>query len=440
LDRVEFPALLAKVERKRQTRILNQKQIRRNFVTTLTATADLKAQHAELLREADAIVTTAERQKRSLTPSENSAISDRLARAENLKTQIANTSKPEDPGTLRAKLDAMRVQYSIPRVSSTRSPEEGEPIVPKRFLTEYRTDFYIYLQSFGQQIRASLTESVDAAGGFAAPITVDNQIVPLAPQDLAVRRLATVIPTKGDRLIPQKSTFGSAALTTETSAFAGTAPALSQISLGAYMVGTLAAASLEILQDVPEFEAFVLDDISLDIQTLEENWFVNGTGSGQPQGLIGNVGAGITDEPDTNGNLISINATLDVIGSLNSMYYANATWLMSRATAIGLRKAQLQSNAYVPLFHRENGQDTLHGYPVAYSESMPTASRGACPCLFGDFRRGYIVADRGGSAVRLKVIDQLFGSQGTIGLIGYRRCDGKVRRSEAIQSLNVSAS
>jgi HK97 family phage major capsid protein len=285
-----------------------------------------------------------------------------------------------------------------------------------------------------------LTESVDAAGGFAAPITVANEIVPLAPADLAVRRLATVIATKSDRLIPQKSSFGSAALTTEASAFAGTVPALSQITLSAFMAGTLAACSLEVLQDVPEFEAFVLDDISLDIQQLEEGWFVNGTGSGQPQGLIGNVGAGITDEPDTNGNLVSIDATLDCIGSLNSMYYQNASWLMSRATAIGIRKAQLQTAAYEPVFRRENGVDTLHGYEVAYSESMPAAARGACPALFGDFARGYVIGDRGGSAVRLKVVDQMWATAGTVGLIGYRRTDGRVRRSEAIQSLNISAS
>jgi len=115
-------------------------------------------------------------------------------------------------------------------------------------------------------------------------------------------------------------------------------------------------------------------------------------------------------------------------------------FLLSRASAIGIRKAQLAENAYVPIFHRENGVDLLHGYPVAYSESMPTAARSATPVLFGDFKRGYIIGDRGGSAVRLKVVDQLWATQGTVGLIGYRRTDGRVRRSEAIQSYNVAAS
>lgn len=397
-----------------------------------TATVDLRARHAEVLKSADAIVTMAERQKRPLTSSETDMVNSRLAEAGRLATQI------QGAGTDRvAQFKAMRAQFPASPVYAAPFAD-GEPIAPKRFLREYRDAFYSYLES--KRISASLTESVDAAGGFAAPITVDNEIVPLAPADLAVRRLATVISTKSDRLIPQKSSFGSAALTTEASAFGGTAPTLSQIPLTAYTAGTLAACSLEVLQDVPEFEAFVLDDISLDIQQLEEGWFVNGTGSGQPQGLIGNVGGGITDEPDTNGNLVSINATLDCIGSLNSMYYQNASWLMSRATAIGIRKAQLQTAAWAPVFIRENGVDTLHGYPVAYSEAMPAAARGACPVLFGDVRRAYVIGDRGGSAVRLKVVDQMWATAGTIGLIGYRRTDGRVRRSEAVTSLNISAS
>jgi HK97 family phage major capsid protein len=395
--------------------------------------ATLKARHAEVINAADAIVNMAERQKRNLTTTEHEKVNGHLAEAGRLKNQMDAAGG----GDRIAQFKAYRAQFPASPVYATPFAD-GEPIVPKRFLREYRDAFYTYLES--RRISASLTESVDAAGGFAAPITVANEIVPLAPADLAVRRLATVIATKSDRLIPQKSSFGSAALTTEASAFAGTVPALSQITLSAFMAGTLAACSLEVLQDVPEFEAFVLDDISLDIQQLEEGWFVNGTGSGQPQGLIGNVGAGITDEPDTNGNLVSINATLDCIGSLNSMYYQNASWLMSRATAIGIRKAQLQTNAYEPVFRRENGVDTLHGYPVAYSESMPTAARGACPALFGDFRRGYVIGDRGGPAVRLKVVDQMWATAGTVGLIGYRRTDGRVRRSEAIQSLNISAS
>ena len=73
---------------------------------------------------------------------------------------------------------------------------------------------------------------------------------------------------------------------------------------------------------------------------------------------------------------------------------------MARATSLIIRKAQVVT-VYEPVFRRENGVDLLHGYPIAYSSQMPTAARGAAPILFGDFRKGYIIGDRGGSALRL---------------------------------------
>jgi HK97 family phage major capsid protein len=195
-----------------------------------------------------------------------------------------------------------------------------------------------------------------------------------------------------------------------------------------------------VAQDVPAFQSTCVDDMVLAQQMYEENLYVNGTGTGQAQGLIGNVGAGITDEPDSNGNLVSIAATYDLMGTLNNAYWENASWLMQRATGIAIRKAQTQSNLYNPAFVRVGTQDFLHGFPVQYSASMPAAARGASPVLFGDFKRGYIIGDRGGSGINVKVLDQPLATQGEIILLAYRRTDGRVRRSEAIQQLTISAS
>jgi HK97 family phage major capsid protein len=71
---------------------------------------------------------------------------------------------------------------------------------------------------------------------------------------------------------------------------------------------------------------------------------------------------------------------------------------------------------------------------------MPTAARGNTPILFGDFKRGYIIGDRGGSGINVKVLDQPLATQGLIVLLAYRRTDGRVRRSEAIQSYTIAAS
>jgi len=87
------------------------------------------------------------------------------------------------------------------------------------------------------------------------------------------------------------------------------------------MAGVLQELSWEICQDVPAFQAFAVDDMILAQQMYEENLFCNGTGSGQAQGLVGNVGPGVFAEPDSNGNTISINGILSLIATLNSVYH-----------------------------------------------------------------------------------------------------------------------
>jgi len=113
---------------------------------------------------------------------------------------------------------------------------------------------------------------------------------------------------------------------------------------------------------------------------------------------------------------------------------------MSRATSIVLRKAQTQSNLFAPAWTRENGQDYLWGFPVAYSNYMPSATRGNTPILFGDFKQGYVIGDRGGSGINIKVLDQPKATSGILVLLAYRRVDGRVRRSEAVQSYVIAAS
>jgi HK97 family phage major capsid protein len=288
---------------------------------------------------------------------------------------------------------------------------------------------------------AALYEGSGSAGGYAVPIVVDDQIVPLAPQEMSVRQLAQVIPTTMDIKFPTKSAFSTATAKAETSSFTESEPTISQFTLSAYMAGVLQEISWELAQDVPAFQAFAVDDMILAQQMYEENLYVNGTGSGQAQGLIGNVGAGYgPQEPDTNGNMVSVAGILNLIGTLNEYYHANASFLMARPTSVGIRKAQMQSNLFFPAFTSIGGQDYLFGYPVKYSAYMPAASRGNSPVIFGDFKRGYIIGDRGGSGINVKVLDQPLASQGLIQLLAYRRTDGRVRRSEALQSYTISAS
>jgi HK97 family phage major capsid protein len=393
---------------------------------------ELRRSVIDLENEQDKILRAYETDKRPMASGDRDRLTLMGKQASEAKAEIARIEKQNTVTNL---------PMSVFLGGGTQ-PRGFEKTPTKGLSVEYGNDFMEHLRTHGRTVGAALYEGSDSAGGYAVPVVVDDQIVPLAPQEMAVRRLAQIIPTVSDIKIPTKTAFSTATAKAETSSFTESEPTLGQFTLSAYMAGVLQEISWELAQDVPAFQAFAVDDMILAQQMYEENLYVNGTGSGQAQGLIGNVGPGYgPQEPDTNGNLVSIAGLLNLQGTLNAVYQRNASWLMARTTSIVIRRAQMQSNLFYPAFTRDpDGTDRLFGFPVAYSEYMPVAARGNTPVLFGDFKRGYIIGDRGGSGINVKVLDQPLATQGLIQLLAYRRTDGRVRRSEAIQSYVVAAS
>ncbi len=399
---------------------------------------DMKQQRAYALNKAESLMSAAEREVRALTDSERTDFDLAMTASEALGAQIKVI---ESRNTMSRFTGPMGIPGGMLEASSGDHNNRAVRMdIGPKLTADYPDAFYDYVQSAGKNIQAALYEGSNGAGGYAVPITVDNQIVPLAPSEMAVRRLALVVPTNMDIKVPVKGSFGTATTKAENAAFTESDPTLGQFTLSAHLNGIQQTVSWELAQDVPSFQAFCVDDMMTAVQFKEESYYVGGTGTDQPQGMIGNVGEGVTEEPDTDGNLISIDGTLDLVGKLNAVYHPNASWLMSRATSILIRKAQRQANLFEPVFTRVGKQDYLHGYPIEYSSSMPAAARGAAPMLFGDFKAGYVIGDRGGSGISVKVLDQPLAQQGQIVLLAYRRTDGRVRRSEAIQQYNIAAS
>jgi HK97 family phage major capsid protein len=434
---------------------------------------DLKMQHKNLLDDAEAIVKKVEEQGRNMTTAEDQIVKGYLASANRLVPQIeqmlsANTMRNFDP---------------VAMLSGSLTPKGergfGSPVVnthQRPMSTEYTTAFVSFLRSGGKQASDALSEGFDplfggfalpslpgmssamyegtlgssnGAGGYAVTVPTDGQIIPLAVPDLGLRSVARAIPTSTDVKLPSQSTFGTAGVKAEsgasTNTFSESNPTLSQLTLSAFMMGLTHTVSWELLQDVSLFQEFGVRDLINAVSIAEDGFFVTVTGTGQPQGLIGNTGTG-TASPylvEGTGSYL-LNATDDILGTLKGSYFPNAAWLMSRATAVAIRKAQRQANLFAASWTREGGRDYLHGFPVSYSAAMPAiptaTSAGVVPILFGSFQDGYVIGDRGGAGTFVKILDQVLATAGQTILLGYKRVDGRVRRSEAIQAITISHS
>jgi len=434
---------------------------------------ELKKQHKELLDKAESFVEAAESANRPMSAAEKAGMDAAMMEAATLVPQIkamvqVNTIRNFDP---------------VAMLSGSLTPKGergfGSPVVnthQRPMSTEYTTAFVSFLRSGGKQATDALSEGFDplfggfalpslpgmssamyegtlgssnGAGGYAVNVPTDGQIIPLAVPDLGVRSVARAIPTSTDVKLPSQSTFGTAGVKVEsgasTNTFIDNSPTLSQLTLSAFMMGLTHTISWELLQDVSLFQEFGVRDLINAVSIAEDGFFVTGTGTGQPQGLVGNTGTG-TASPylvEGTGSYL-LNATDDILGTLKGSYFPNAAWLMSRATAVAIRKAQRQANLFAASWTREGGRDFLHGFPVSYSAAMPAiptaTSAGVVPILFGSFQDGYVIGDRGGAGTFCKILDQPLATAGQTILLGYKRVDGRVRRSEAIQAITISHS
>lgn len=293
----------------------------------------------------------------------------------------------------------------------------------------------------------------DAAGGYAISIPTVQQIVPLAMPDLGVFDASMVIPTATDIKLPQQASFGTAALKAESTGtiatFGGSDPTLGQIELTAFMAGALRLVSWELMQDVQAFQEFIVTDLLKGQRILEGSLLASGSGSGQPLGVFGNTGTGTGSAYEFTGastdSTLLLNSLFDVTSTLKGAYQAGACWIMSRATGLAIRRAQSQANLYVPVATTDpDGTERILGKPVFYdvnAPALPTATTsGVVPILYGDLKQGYVVGVRGGAGINVKILDQPWANQGQLGILAYRRIDGRVRRSEAIQAITISHS
>jgi len=420
-----------------------------------------KARH-EALQAAEAIIARASSEKRDPTQAENAVIDQHMQEVQRLNGPIERLMG----------LNTLPSQMRNGRLIPGGNGQPPANPAQRPMSAEYGEAFLSFLRSGGKQatrelsegfdpmfggfalpalpnISAALYEGSSAAGGYAVSVPTDNLIVPLGVPDLGVRGIARVIPTQTDIKIPSQTSFGTAGIKAESGSssnqFSESDPAISQFTLSAWMTGLTHTVSWELLQDVGMFQEFAVRDLLNAIDIAEDAFFVTGTGTNQPQGLIGNVGTGTGAAYAVDGTgAYLLNSTLDVVGTLKATYYANATWLMSRATATAIRKAQLESNLFAPIWTREGGRDFLHGFPVSYSSSMPSlptsTTAGVTPILFGSFLDGYLIGDRGGSGTFVKILDQPLATSGQTILLGYKRVDGRVRRSEAVQGISISHS
>lgn len=302
---------------------------------------------------------------------------------------------------------------------------------------EYKCSFWnaMRVKAPMPSVLNALQEGTDSEGGYLVPDEFERTLVEALEEENVFRTLAHVIRTSsGDRKIPVVASKGSASWVDEEGAYQESDDAFSQVSIGAYKLGTMIKVSEELLADsVFDLEAYISKEFARRIGSREEESFFNGDGKGKPLGILAAAGGAEVGVTAASATAITADEVIDLFYSLKAPYRKNAVWVLNDATVKQIRKLKDSTGQYLWQPSLVAGTpDTILGRPVKTSAFMPTAAAGAKTIAFGDFKY-YWIADRQGRT--FKKLSELYAANGQVGFMGTQRVDGKLILPEAIKVL-----
>ena len=283
----------------------------------------------------------------------------------------------------------------------------------------------------------ALQEGTDSEGGYLVPDEFERTLVEALEEENVFRTLAHVIKTSsGDRKIPVVASKGTASWVDEEGAYTESDDAFSQVSIGAYKLGTMIKVSEELLADsVFDLEAYISKEFARRIGAREEESFFNGDGKGKPLGILAAKDGAEVGVTAASATAITADEVIDLFYSLKAPYRKNAVWVLNDATVKQIRKLKDSTGQYLWQPSLVAGTpDTILGRPVKTSAFMPTAAAGAKTIAFGDFKY-YWIADRQGRT--FKKLSELYAANGQVGFMGTQRVDGKLILPEAVKILKL---
>lgn len=325
---------------------------------------------------------------------------------------------------------------------------------------EYREAFKTYLRKGERYVQGTaaikvLQEGIDTEGGFAVPPDILERVIAKEPTPTRVAGRVTQLQTMRDKLTMPRINYASASddssgslyttgmrvtwtgeIPSSSTAAAVTDPLFGQTDIPIFT----AMMTINLTNDMVEDSGFpivsyVTGKFSETIELLRDNMILNGSGQGQPAGILLNPGA--TNQPSvvksgaaatigTDGKFI-VNLSM----SLPEQYDDNAVYLFNK-TSTGLALAQLQDGNNRFLWGsglQDSGLQPnwknrmLLGYPVVLSGFMPNVGASTYPLIFGDLT-GYYLVNR--ISFSIQVLREVYATVNQIALVGRVRFGGQV--------------
>ena len=289
-------------------------------------------------------------------------------------------------------------------------------------------------------------------GGYAVPREIDAMIASELVEISPIRQLAQVVQVGSAgyrKLVTTGGTAsgwvgqGSARPETDAPEFAEIAPPSGELYANP-------AASQAMLDDAAfDLEGWLASEIAMEFARAEGAAFVNGNGTNRPRGFLASptslagdavrpfgtvqyIGSGNANGFDGNPE----SRLIDLVHTMKAGHRQGASWVMNSTTLSEVRKLKTTDGAFLWQPGLVEGQpDRLLGYPVVEAEDMPDIGANAFPIAFGNFKAGYLIAERSAT----QILRDPFTNKPFVHFYATKRVGGQVLDSAAIKLLKIEA-
>lgn len=405
-------------------------------LTEARENAVLKARH---------IHDTAVKHNRNLSSGEQIRFDEGMKLVDDLDSRIADET---DLSERNARADVVRARFEGVGASSTgrtvdadldaafRSAIRAKNPAPIEIPVSSRTHYQPGLEQ-----RDLLKSTATQAMGVS---TYDQIVQHMVENSAVLRAGATVLntPTGEDLQIPKSTGFSTANLITEGSSITESDPTLGVVTLKSYKYAAFFQISSELANDGnKDLLSFLSRQAGVALALAYGDKLINGTGTGEPRGVLADTTAGITGPVGTATTLGAqgtVNQGTDVLygmhGSLAEPYAITPSraWLMRNASLTTIRK--LKDTVGQPVLPADG--DSFLGAPFVVDPFVPAMAANAKSIIYGDFSRYFV---RFAQGLRFERSDD-FGFQND--LVTFRaviRVDGALCDNNAIKHFVNSA-
>jgi HK97 family phage major capsid protein len=243
------------------------------------------------------------------------------------------------------------------------------------------------------EIQNSFSSEVPDAGGFLVPETLRSEILMLALEDSIVRPRATVIPMSTLRVpVPTiddtshvSSVFGGVTYTwaEEAAALSESQAAFGRVVLDAKKLTGYFNVPNELLADAPAFSEFFNTVIPKGLAWQEDVAFLNGTGVGEPMGIIScEASVSVAKESGQSSGTILWENIVKMYSRMLPQSLRKAVWIANNDTFPELATMALSVGTgggpvWIGNFAGGTGGAdtppmTILGRPVYFTEKVPT--------------------------------------------------------------------